>query len=243
MNTWLEDVKKLMDQKGAEASIMPRLIVRKNDQLDAVFLCPDPRLLVRLATQITAAFEADELILLSDSYQAHTPTNPEGKRWSHGEMQRRADEPAVAALLQECLMLLHVRRGVNSVDAEEVIYKRANGKLIWQDPMPPADGVVGLLPDGLLEAVHTEYVLDRAAKVLGVDKQEEFARRMGVKSERLRYLARMAAIQFVVARTAEAHESIAFLLGGTKEETEEMDKELAELGLEVEFIDTAKRGK
>lgn len=224
MNGWLDSAKQLMVDKPD--GISPRLVVLRGGQLEGLFICADAPLLASVARMAVGGFEADEVILITDTYTSG-PVNPEGKHWEHGEMQRRANEPAVRALLVDALIMLHARRGLDHVELVSCKYRRENGTLVWLDTYDSADDpkehrVGGDLQKDLLAAVKQKPVLELGADLLNVDA-EGMSYLFGIPLERMKAHARIAAVKAItrVGRAAGEHIAVAVALNA------EADAELA----------------
>src|SRR5260370_22631184 len=97
---YLENAKKRFEEGIAndpECSFNALVIVRKDDEDALMLFGAQPRFLAKIALVGVSGFEADEIVFIADSFYASQETNPEGKKWSHGEMQERSHEPAERA--------------------------------------------------------------------------------------------------------------------------------------------------
>lgn len=243
---WLEGVKALMEEriaKDPDASFIPRLILRKNSDVQITFLCEDARLLAELARIASAGFEPDELILVSDSWYANTPTNPEGKEWEYGEMQRRSTEPAARALLREMLLLLRSRRSLDVIETRRLPYRREPGRIIWEpDPEEELADSAGYLPRHLIAAANEHAVLESAARVLGTDRAG-LARLTGQTPERVTLNAQIAAAKMMVtaARSHKEHLSFAWAIPN-QDGADQLKQVFGSMpGLEVTVLDPSKK--
>ena len=135
---WLQATCRRIEEQviegAADRSFPSTLHVRRGGKLVAVITCPEPRVLVlRLARLAVAGLSADELVFLADAYGTRHPTNPEGEPWSVGEMQRRAQEPNVAAILYEAVQVYRVQRG--AADTFRIVtYRVGKGHVEWGEP-------------------------------------------------------------------------------------------------------------
>lgn len=165
---WLQAACRRIEEElieGKPDGFPSTLQVRRRGKLIAIVLCPDPRVLVlRLSRAAVAGFCADELVFLADAYGTQQETNPEGQPWSVGEMQRRAQEPAIAAILYEAVQLYRVPRG-GPVKYRIVAYERRAGRVVWDEPREGHP--FGLFVKALHAAIETRH-LEPGTPVVGV---------------------------------------------------------------------------
>jgi hypothetical protein len=146
----LDEAKRHLEE--AENGFPATLYVYQRGHLVGLASCGVPRfLVVSVAAVAVDGFEADELVLVAESYGTSAKTNPEGRPWKSGEMQRHAHEPAVAALLNESVQVWHASKGV-PVEALVAKYRRVDGVVQWTETTLRTP-VRGLLPEKLRAAV------------------------------------------------------------------------------------------
>lgn len=156
---WLQAACRRIEEQviegAANRSFDSILHVRRDGRLISSISCPEPRLLAVLLSRAAAAgFGATELIFVADAYGSQHATNPEGQRWSVGEMQRRAGEPAVAAILYEAVQFYRVSRG-GPETFRVVSYRVRRRRVEWDEP---CDGyATGLFARSLRAAVEQPH--------------------------------------------------------------------------------------